>query len=272
MREPLVPFAVLGVVLYAVLLAVRPAAPLETIEVPDETIRAIIEQNKQLSGRELTEEEIRTVVADHVDDEVLLREARARGFDQNDSRVRRRLLSVMRTVLDEPVAEPSVAQLEAYYRENSNRLRSAPSVTFVHVYFAWGSERLPPGPAVFIETLEAATEPTELGEFFMGGNRNAKADRQRLVLLFGPAFADAVPALPLSQWSGPIESRQGIHYVRVLERHPPELLPFEATESYLRQEWMFEQRRSIQQKKIEMMREKYRIALPEEYRSENPER
>ena len=147
-------------------------------------------------GRDLTGEEVRTVVQDLIDDEVLLREARRRGFDQQDYRVRRRLLNVMRSALDEAVPEPPVAELQAYYRDKADRLRLAPSMTLEHVYFAWGSETLPPDSEAFLDTLERSDEPMGLGEFFMGGNRLAKADRRRLVMQFGPEFADAVQDLP----------------------------------------------------------------------------
>ena len=266
-REPLVPFLVLGVALHFALRAVEPAARPETIEVPAETIRALVEQSEQLAGRSLTAVEIEDTVQGYVDDEVLLREARARGYDRDDLRVRKRLLNVMRTALDEPAADPSTAQLEAYYRENTERLTSPPSLTIEHVYFVWGSAATPDDAEAFIAALEASDDPLAMGEAFMGGNRMPKADRGRLVLYFGPEFADAAPELAVGRWNGPVESRAGVHYVRVVEHHAPELLPFEQIEDYLRQEWLFNERSTRMQASIDALRAKYEVILPEAYRA-----
>ena len=267
-REPLAVFLVLGIALYLLTVLARPDTPSETIVVPEETLRALVQQSEELLGRPLGPHEIVALVESHVDDEVLLREARARGFDRNDGRVRQRLLNVMRAALDEPVAAPSVAELEAYYRDNSDRLRSSPAFTFEHVYFGWGAERVPDEPDAFIATLEASDDATAFGEPFMPGFRQRKVDRSRVVLLFGPEFADVLPTLDVGVWTGPIESRTGVHYVRVLEHHPSELMPFESLESYLQQEWMLERRRATQQNKVEKLRTRYRIELPASYRND----
>ena len=115
-REPILAFFLLGGLFYALSIAIRPAADLETIEIRAETVRALIQQQEELLGRTLSGKEVRDVVQGYVDDEVLLREARRRGFDEDDFRVRKRLLTMMRSTLDEPVAEPSVAKLQAYQR------------------------------------------------------------------------------------------------------------------------------------------------------------
>ena len=171
----------------------------------------------------------------------------------------------MRSTLDEPIPEPSTAELQAYYRNSADRLQTEESVTFEHVFFAWGSQKLPKDHQAFLEALENSDDPASLGEPFLAGNRMTRETRRRLVALFGPQFAGEVLRLPPGTWSGPIESKTGEHYARVLEHHPPELPPFEKVRSYLRQSWMFEKRRDLQQRKIDKLRERYRVVIPEEY-------
>ena len=50
-------------------------------------------------------------------------------------------------------------------------------------------------------------------------------------------FADFVERLDSSDWAGPVESFAGIHLVRIVDRHSPEVASYEQVESYLRQEW-----------------------------------
>ena len=78
----------LGGMLYGVMYIVRRDVPTESVVVPPETIRALLQQREELTGNALTPDEKNLVVRGYVDDEVLLHEARLRGFDLNDYRVR----------------------------------------------------------------------------------------------------------------------------------------------------------------------------------------
>ena len=93
------------------------------------------------------------------------------------------------------------------------------------------------------------------------GSRWERPSRASIVGTFGPDFANSVLGMEPGEWHGPIESAQGIHFVRVLERHPPATPSFDDLEYYLRQEWQFEKMRESQLKKIEALREKYTVMV-----------
>ena len=105
--EPLIPFAIIGGVLFVIYGFSRPSDPVETIEVRPATIRALETMQQDLVGRSLTEQERQDVLDGFIEDEVLMREAFRRQLEQKDSRVRKRLLDVMRSTLDQPVAPPT---------------------------------------------------------------------------------------------------------------------------------------------------------------------
>ena len=67
--------------------------------------------------------------------------------------------------------------------------------------------------------------------------------------------------MPLNQWHGPVESFQGIHYVRVTAEHDPELPPFEQMESYLRTDYFLQKGRQSQARKIEELRKNYEVVV-----------
>ena len=158
--------------------------------------------------------------------------------------------------------EPSRAQLEAYYQENLEQYRSPPTVTFDHVFFSFDSEAVPEDPAKFISELGESEDPISLGEPAFPSNKVRRASRMDLVGSFGPEFADAIEGMePSGDWRGSLDSNRGTHYVRIVERHPPELSPFDSVENYLRQDWMFNKTRESQQAKIDEMRKRYRIEI-----------
>ena len=265
LSDPLIPFAILGGLIAAAYLWLQPETEaVETITIRPESIAALVQNEELLTGRPVDEEAKKRLRESYIDDEVLLREARRQGLDKTDSRVRKRLLGVMRFSATSVVPEPSRAQLEVYYKENLDQYRSPPSVTFDHVYFGFDSEAVPADPAEFIAELGASDDPISLGETAFPSNHVKRASRRDLVGSFGAEFASAVEGLePGAAWHGPFDSNRGTHYLRIAERHPAEVAPFENMENYLRQDWMFQKTREDQQGKIDEMRKRYRIEILE---------
>ena len=260
-REPLVWFVVLGAVLGAAWVWLAPADT-ETIRVESETLRALEKQQEDLLGRPLTDEERQLAHESFVDEEVLLREALRRGLQWSDGRVRQRLTRIMRASMTEMVPDPSVAQLQAYFQENIDKYTIPESVTLEQVVFPWGEDVTETELAEALAKLRAGASPEGFGRSLVAvGRRLPRQTRGDLVRALGPDFADRVKALPSGEWQGPVESTQGVHLVRVVERHPPEVATFERVERYLRQEWLVARTRELQQEKIDEIRAEYRVEI-----------
>jgi hypothetical protein len=264
LREPLVWFAALGGALGLAWVLLAPA-DVETIRIEPETLRGIEKNQEDLLGRPLTEEERERAREGYIDDEVLLREALRRGLHWSDGRVRQRLTRIMRASMTEAVPDPSLAQLQAYFQENIEKYTTPESVTLEHVVFPWGEDVPEEELASVLEKLRAGAAPEDFGRALVAvGRRLPRQTRSDLVRSLGPDFANAVEALPDRQWQGPVESTRGIHLVRVVEHHPSEAVPFERVERYLRQEWIMNRTRELQQERIDEIRERYRIEIAEE--------
>ncbi len=264
LREPLVWFAVLGAALGAGWILLAPADT-ETIRIESETLRALEKQQEELLGRPLTDEERNRAHEGFIDDEVLLREALRRGLQWSDFRVRQRLTRIMRASMTETVPDPSVAQLQAYFRENIDRYTTPESVTLEHVVFPWGEDVTEDELEEVLAKLRSGASPEGFGRSLMVvGRRMPRQTRGDLVRALGAGFADGVEPLPTGEWRGPIESTRGVHLVRVVERHPPEVATFERMEQYLRQEWLMKRTRELQQERIDEIRARYRIEIAEE--------
>ena len=262
-REPLLLFAILGVLLYGAWAALAPPS-VETIRVEPEVLRAIEKQQEELLGRQLTEEERETAREGYIDDEVLLREAVRRGLHWSDFRVRQRLTRIIRGALTETVPDPSVAQLQAYFRDNIDRYTTPESLTLEQVMFPWGEDVSDEELERALAELQAGADPERFGSTSLrAARRMPRQTRASLVRSFGADFADRVEALPTGAWHGPFESVQGVHLVRVAERHPPEPGVFENLETYLRQEWLMTRTRGLQQERVAEIRAGYRIELAE---------
>ena len=263
-REPLVLFLVLGAALYGGWVVLAPPDG-ETVRIESEVLRALEKQEQDLRGRALTDDERDRLRESYIEEEVLLREALGRGLQWSDSRVRQRLTRIMRGALTETVPDPSVAQLQAYLRDNIDRFTAPESVTLEQVMFPWGEEVTDEELDGVVAKLRSGADPERFGSASMTlGSRLARQTRRALVRAFGADFADRVEPLPPGEWHGPVESVQGVHLVRVVQRHPPEPPVFENSEYYLRQDWMMARTRDLQQQRIDEIRERYRIELVNE--------
>ena len=261
LKSPILHFIFLGILAFFIYSYLKPADR-EAILITTQTIDALVHQRESIAQKAITPEMRQSIIEGHIEDEILLREAYKRGFDKNDYRVRKRILNIMRTSLSEVIPEPSVAQLREFYDANRERYLTSPSRSFEQVYFSFASAKLPEKSEQFIKQLQEAKDVVGLGDFsLITGNRYSKSSFQTTALTFGKPFAQVVFDMPLNTWRGPVESFQGIHYVRVTAEHEPELPPFEQMEQYLRQDYFLRKTRESQVAKIDELRRNYVVVV-----------
>ena len=262
LESPLLHFIIIGVVVYGLYTRLKPLT-LDTIQVTPQTLEALIQQQESITQNPLTHGQKQALLEGHIEDEILLREAYKRGIHQNDYRVRKRLLTIMRSSLSDTIPEPSVAQLRAFYETHQKQYQMSPSRSFEQVYFSFVSGNSPKNLASFQQKLQNTSDISSLGEFFPMGQQFSQASFSQIAQMFGKPFAQAVFDLEMNTWVGPIDSKHGTHYVRVTAQDDTKLPTFEQMESYLRTDYFMEKSRESQKGKIDNMRKNYRIIVEE---------
>ena len=257
-QEPLVPFALIGGILFALYGFQNPTAR-ERIEIQPQTLRALEEMEVEMRGRSLTESERQLLIDSHIEDEVLLREAYRQELEKKDSRVRKRLLNVMRSSLDEPVAEPTQAQLQQYYQQESGKYESGNAYRFDQVYFSFGAE--PVNNDRLLQSLNDGEDHRRIGEQHYLGSTVKQITPNQIRRTFGQTFYDEFLTQEFNVWAGPLEARDGFHFIRILGKEEIPRPTFEQLEEFLRHEWMFKQRRQVQTRKIAELTKRYDIDL-----------
>ncbi|MCC2663321.1 MAG: peptidylprolyl isomerase, partial [Geminicoccaceae bacterium] len=77
----------------------------------------------------------------------------------------------------------------------------------------------------------------------------------------GPELARRVFELPPDSWQGPFRSAEGVHFVRLVARHPARLPAFEEIVDWLRQDWLHARQQQIIGAELEALRERYRTVV-----------
>ncbi len=265
LKEPVLYYVLLGSMIYLgfAYISSRDIDEKQRIEVRAEVVQAYLKRDEELSGKKSTEENRAQTIENIIDEEVMLREAYAVGYDKTDPRVRKRLLTLMRSALTPSVADPTVTQLQEFYQQKKAEFLSEPSYDYEQVYFSHVSEKVPQDPKVFIGELEVADEPIKLGEVYSYGHLFRGQGRERVAMYFGGEMAEAMESQAVGEWFGPVRSRVGTHYVRVINKNEARQLSYEEVEPYLKESWLFEQIEQQQDAALKALRDKYEIEVPE---------
>jgi hypothetical protein len=244
LSDPLVHFVMLGAVVFAMHRVLAPASEEDTprvIRLEARYLDALVEERARRTGRAMREGDRSAARADYVREEALVREARALGLEAGDAIVRRRLVQKLELFVRASLAvpEPTDDALAAYLQLRQSDYIAPADVSFEHRYFS--RERR--GDAARSDALEAAASPEAegaRGDPFPLGARFTHRTRASVAETFGYELAAALDDAPLEAWSTPIETRFGVHLVRVSERRDARALTLDEVRERLAARWVEE--------------------------------
>jgi hypothetical protein len=255
-REPLGHFLLLAGLLFLAQVLLR-GDPRELIHVDRATQLFLVEQEADLRLRPLTAAEAEAVVAAYVDEEILFREAKRRGF-QNSARVRKLLVQNMRFLLAEELPSPTEAELRRYFDSQRERFNSPATITLDNLHFR-DAAAVPPG---ILARLQEGAQSGQLGDDTAPGERRLyDMSQRRLAGYFGPEGAQQVLAITGDEWVGPIPSPRGVHFLRVAERAPASEVGFDQVRRWLEADWQAARQREMVEQELVRMRGSYRVVL-----------
>lgn len=257
-RQPLLIFFVLGGGIF-LLNALVGSPEQERIVLGSDVAEDLVQMSSELLDRPLSPPEREAEIQRYVDQEILVREAVARGLHLKDSRVRKRLVDKMNFLLSEEPPEPTEADLQALYDRQPERYRTPETTSFEHIFFKRSkadAERL-------MEQIAAGEVPADdAGDKFWLGREMPFYAAAQLRVLFGYGFERALRPLAVGEWHGPIRSGPGWHLVRVQARHAPEDFPEEEVALRLRADWDAWYRENSREERLVELRTHYEVVLP----------
>jgi len=274
LREPLLQFLIVGVLLFGAWKAVGPDSNApdkrSRIELTDDDFKQLA-TTWMLAGRAPpSPEQMQRLVEDRIRQEVLYREALALGLDKGDTIVQRQLARKMEFLAEDvsKLEEPTPEELKAWYEKNSERFALPPRISFRHVYFSPDRR----GAKVRADAERALTQlagkPMDspviaaAGDPFMYQQYYGDRPFDEIARQFGPNFARALVKLAPGQWAGPIESGYGWHVVFAESITPQRIPEYEEVEANVRSVWIEDRRDEVKGRMYEAMRAHYDIVLP----------
>ena len=274
LREPLLHFLLLGVVLFAANhYFERGRGGVESskqIQLTGDDLAQLILIFQAQWRRDPTPDELSRLVESKIQEEVVYREGLAMGLDKDDTIVKRRLAQKLQFLAEDVATarEPTVAELNAWYEKNRVKFALPSRVSFRHLYFSPDrrGQRARDDAATALAKLAGQPQDAKLAaslaDPFMFQDYYRDRAPDYLGKEFGPQFAQAVSKLAPGSWQGPIESGFGWHLVFVDTLIPGRSPAFEEIESDVKTAWLGEQKAQAWEKAYKAMRAKYTVLLP----------
>jgi hypothetical protein len=219
--------------------------------------------------REPTAAELRGALEQHIRQEVLYREALARGYDRDDLVVRRAMQQKMEFLaasqaMQEP---PSEEEIAAFFALRKERYRLPAVVSFEQVYL--NPDRRGPSVEADADALLARLRVASpevgaiesLGDAIMLDARYVDRTEQEVASTFGADFADALLTLPVGAWEGPVASGYGLHLVRLSERRDGRIPDWHEVAPRVINDMEFEARASARDQLYQEVAQNYEIVL-----------
>lgn len=266
-REPLVHFVVLAVVIFGAYqwMTTGQQSAERTIIVTQADMERLASLYAVEAGTLPTEQDMRAIVTDQVQQEALAREARQLGMAEDDTVVQRRLAQKMTFMLSDlgQVAAPSDEVLDAWLQTHADRFEQPLRLSFDHVFFSDAEDpRIP-------EILVSLSNGSDVnwrgqGDPFMLQRRYAGLPDREIVRLFGGQFAAELSVLSDRDdgaWQGPVSSALGTHLVRINHRSAARMPALDEVRTAVVQDWTETEQRRRTAEEINAIVKKYEIVI-----------
>ena len=271
LKEPLLHFLVIGALLFAAYAWLNRGAADQTksggtVRITTNEVAWLKETWSRQWQREPTRDELRGLVTDFLKEELLAREARALGLDQNDTIVRRRLAQKLEFLVQDTsrIAEPTEEDLRRFYEANLERFQTDARISFTQVFFSREKRADAATEAkAALSDLADRGNAADFGDRLLVDSELVDADMQSVAGQFGREFADAVFALKPGAWNGPIESGYGLHLVRVSEIRPGNRREFSEVKTQVLELWRQQRQRQDNEKYFASLLKKYDVTVDE---------
>lgn len=236
LKEPLVQFMLIGALIFAVdALVSRYSEDSNKITIDDARLGQLIEIFRVGQGRAPSVQEVDNMIVKWTQNEILFREAKKMGLDRGDEMIRSRLVLKMQNVLFNNVTievppEEELKQWFEEYKENYDR----PARYTMEQFFL--------GAVSDIDLSTASALASNLGNQTPATPYASKLRKYPLrpAASYTSIFAEddiaQLSQAPLNQWQV-VNSANGIHLARFIEKVEAEAAVFEDHETQIVKDW-----------------------------------
>lgn len=257
-QDRLIWFVVLGAVLFAVDRGLE-ARQDNVIEISLPLVEKLVAQWEGQTKRRPNAPELDALIEGYIREEILVREAKRLGMDDDDVIIRRRLAQKVEFMMADDVVDalPDKAALQAFFNDNRAAYDAPESLSWRHVFTDSEAEAIS-----LMDKLNRNDENwRQEGRPFMLNRDYAQQTEIELSRLMGTEFAAALFDLPPGRWAGPVASAYGWHVVKLDARQEAKAADFDRMVERVARDWQQAQRQNAMAAAWQDLRRQYEIEL-----------
>ncbi len=264
LKSPLVHFVLIGAILFAAfdVIGDQPEQQdTKAINLTQEAAGRLVEQFTATWNRPPSPQELDGLMRSWALEEAYVREALALGLDRGDQVVRQRLNLKMQFVAEAGAAalKPDATTLQNYLEGNPDRFMKPARIAFDQLL-------LPNNQPELVKQIRArlanGADPKTLGSPSLLPGSVAMTSAPIVERTFGTGFHEALAALPVGDWSGPVQSGYGWHLVRITDKSEPLLPPLSDIRDRVETEWRAAKTREVRENFGQALLKRYSVNLP----------
>ena len=269
LREPLVHFLAIGALIFQVFHLWGGGGPgSNVIVITPGQIDAIVARFSRTWLRPPTDQELKGLIDDAVQEEMAAREAMAMGLDRDDTIIRRRLRQKLEFLAEDAITAtpPTDTELQKWLDQNPDAFRSDPQVSYRQVYLnpeKRGSTVRTEAEQLLVQLRSQGPDMAtdQLGDASMLPAERPLEPLREVARSFGREFAEELLKAEPGQWTGPLESAYGLHLVLLREKVDGNLPRLGEIRSLVEREFLAERRKRELNKMYEKMLQGYRVTV-----------
>ncbi|MCH7962330.1 MAG: peptidyl-prolyl cis-trans isomerase [Bacteroidetes bacterium] len=260
LKEPLVQFLTIGALLFFVYGLINTEELRNEIVVDTNLINEFVAKWELKRNRQPSLQELKGLVNQYIEREVLYREALAMNLDHNDEIVKRRLAQKMEFISDAlaETLQPTEEMLVTYYEEHKENYIKSPIYTMQQVYF---SEDKRGNVFEDVKSALKSENPEDLGDNISLSSQYTSVSALKIARDYGSAFATALDSLPIGEWTGPIYSGFGVHIIFISEKKPAGYFTFNEVAEKVNVDYNYEASNDFRKELIASLLKNYTINI-----------
>jgi len=264
-KEPLVHFFILGGILFFIFFALNPQDKkgLENIRIEASQMKYLIRQFEVKKGRLPSENELKRLLNDYVKTEVYYREAVSLGLDKNDDVIKNHLYKKLRMMASDTVSFLDIndTTLRCYMNKHSEEFILPSMYRFYQVYIDPKKHTndlqmyLKEVKKKLDNNISIASESKLVKNYYPRISKSVVSD------IFGKYFYRQLNMLTFNQWSKPLKSDMGYHFVKLVKKTQRKNIKLKDIHSYVLSEYSKEKYKEMLAKQYQKMKAKYKIVF-----------
>ena len=236
----------------------------KTIILYDDEINSLIETWTVQVGRPPNDKDLKGIINQLIEEEILYREALKLDLDKNDIIIKRRLAQKIGFLKQEEQSKlPTESQLKEYFESKESEYFLDKKLSFTHLYFSKeknGAERA-------ITSLKIIQEQDDLPDsdpFLLGKNFLNKTSKE-IDRDFGNDFSTNIIRGTIGPWLGPYKSIYGSHLVKISKIIEARKPVYEEVKKGVLMDYLLEKKQQEMRNYIDELKEKYKVQINPKY-------